>query len=156
MTVTLERDEGQAPPLVVADVEGTVELVTYRGTPPTVQARGEPAPYRQTARAHARGRPLPDRRLARAHAARSGRSGGRPAPAPATGLRLDDVAAESGLRFRHGAFRFTMSNDPVASMGGGLCWLDYDDDGWLDLYVVNSYSIERDLTQWRRRGGTAA
>ena len=25
-------------------------------------------------------------------------------------------------------------------MGGGLCWLDYDDDGWLDLFVVNSYS----------------
>ena len=24
-------------------------------------------------------------------------------------------------------------------MGGGLCWLDYDDDGWLDLFVVNSY-----------------
>ena len=39
-------------------------------------------------------------------------------------------------------------------MGGGLCWLDYDGDGWLDLYVVNSYSIEGDLTQWKRRGGT--
>ena len=77
-----------------------------------------------------------------------------PAPAPATGLRLEDVAAESGLRFRHGAFRFKNSNDPVASMGGGLCWLDYDDDGWLDLFVVNSYSIESDLTQWKRRGGT--
>jgi hypothetical protein len=25
-------------------------------------------------------------------------------------------------------------------MGGGICWLDYDDDGWLDLFVVNSYS----------------
>ena len=48
MTVRLERDEGQGPPLVVADLEGTVELVTYRGSPPTVQARGEPAPYRQT------------------------------------------------------------------------------------------------------------
>ena len=28
----------------------------------------------------------------------------------------------------------------VAMMGGGLCWLDYDGDGWLDLFVVNSYS----------------
>ncbi len=25
-------------------------------------------------------------------------------------------------------------------MGGGLCWLDYDNDGWLDLFAVNSYA----------------
>jgi hypothetical protein len=27
-------------------------------------------------------------------------------------------------------------------MGAGLCWLDYDNDGWLDLYLVNSYAID--------------
>ncbi|HEU4943310.1 MAG TPA: FG-GAP-like repeat-containing protein [Gaiellaceae bacterium] len=154
MTVMLERDDGQGPPLVVADLEGTVELVTYRGSPPTVLARGRPAKYRQTLElvlsdgryliAGSRG-PTPPALAAPV---------AEPAPAPATGLRLENVAAESGLRFRHGAFRFKTSNDPVAYMGGGLCWLDYDDDGWLDLYVVNSYSIERDFAQWRRRGGT--
>jgi hypothetical protein len=36
--------------------------------------------------------------------------------------------------------------------GGGLCWLDYDDDGWLDLFVVNGHSRnERD--EWEARGG---
>jgi Na+-translocating ferredoxin:NAD+ oxidoreductase RnfD subunit len=154
MTVKLERNEGQGPPLVLADVRGTVQLVTYRGTPPTVQARGTPSPYRQTLElvltdgryviVGSRGRVPP------ALAA----SPVEPAPAPATGLRLENVAGESGLRFRHGAFRFRMSSDPVAFMGGGLCWLDYDNDGWLDLYVVNSYSIVGDMTQWRRRGGT--
>ena len=153
MTVTLERDEGQGPPLVVADLEGTVELVTYRGSPPTVQARGSPAPYRQTLElvlsdgryliAGSRG-PTPPALDAPVTA---------PTPAPTTGLRLENVAAESGLRFRHGAFRFKTSRDPVAYMGAGLCWLDYDNDGWLDLYVVNSYSIETDFAQWRRRGG---
>jgi hypothetical protein len=37
-------------------------------------------------------------------------------------------------------------------MGGGLCWLDIDNDGWLDLYAVNSYS-EADFFRWERDGG---
>jgi hypothetical protein len=45
-----------------------------------------------------------------------------------------------------------MSTDPQSMMGGGLCWLDYNDDGWMDLFVVNSYS-ESDITQWETHGG---
>ncbi len=67
-------------------------------------------------------------------------------------LPLRDVAARAGLDFRHGAFRFGTSADPVAMLGSGLCWLDFDRDGWLDLFVVNSYA-ERDVPRWQQRGG---
>jgi len=67
-------------------------------------------------------------------------------------IALRDVAAERGLRFRHGAFRFGQGADAAAMIGGGLCWLDYDEDGWLDLFVVNGYA-ERDRARWRSEGG---
>ena len=69
-----------------------------------------------------------------------------------TTVSLTDVAQRSGLRFRQGAFRFGVSPDPVAMMGSGVCWLDYDSDGWMDLFVVNSYS-ESDLDDWAKKGG---
>ena len=65
---------------------------------------------------------------------------------------LNDVASQVGLHFRQGAFRFGVSFDPPAMMGGGLCWLDYNNDGWLDLFVVNSYA-EADIPQWHEHGG---
>jgi hypothetical protein len=74
-------------------------------------------------------------------------------PAAQTGkLSFVDVAGAVGLRFRHGAFRWDESADAAAMTGGGLCWLDYDGDGWLDLFVVNGHSRdERD--EWEARGG---
>ena len=40
-------------------------------------------------------------------------------------------------------------------MGGGLCWLDYDDDGWLDLFVVNAYADD-DTPAGRRAAASPA
>jgi len=68
------------------------------------------------------------------------------------GIRLKDVANGVGLAFRQGAFRFGVSPDPAAETGGGLCALDYNNDGWVDLFVVNSYS-QADVGHWRRHGG---
>jgi ASPIC and UnbV/FG-GAP-like repeat len=67
-------------------------------------------------------------------------------------LEFVDVASDVGLDFRQGAFRWGVSGDPAAMEGGGLCWLDFDDDGWLDLYVVNSYA-EQEVAQWKAAGG---
>ena len=37
-------------------------------------------------------------------------------------------------------------------MGGGVCWIDIDNDGWLDLFAVNSYAYG-DVPYWERHGG---
>ncbi len=56
------------------------------------------------------------------------------------GVRLTDLAPSLGLDFQQGAFRYGMSSDTKAMMGGGVCWLDYNNDGWQDLFAVNSYA----------------
>ncbi len=63
-----------------------------------------------------------------------------------------DVAADVGIDFTHSAFKWGLSGDPIAMMGGGLCWLDYDNNGWLDLYVVNSYALS-EAGQWQSETG---
>src|SRR6266550_1784402 len=68
------------------------------------------------------------------------------------GIRLRNVAGGVGLGFRQGAFRFGVSPDPAAMTGGGLCALDYNNDGWVDLFVVNSYS-QADVGRWGKHGG---
>ncbi|HVU76291.1 MAG TPA: MFS transporter [Gaiellaceae bacterium] len=67
-------------------------------------------------------------------------------------VRLTNVASKVGLDFHQDAFRHSMSDDPQAMMGGGLCFLDYDGDGWLDLYAVNSYT-DSDQGYWDDHGG---
>src|SRR3989441_7860959 len=68
------------------------------------------------------------------------------------GIRLKNVASGVGLDFRQGAFRFGVSPDPAAMTGGGVCALDYNNDGWVDLFVVNSYS-QADVDRWHKHGG---
>jgi hypothetical protein len=64
------------------------------------------------------------------------------AAGPASTLRapqLVDITASTGIRFEH------LSNPElkyiVESMGGGVALLDYDGDGWLDIYFTNAPSV---------------
>ena len=68
------------------------------------------------------------------------------------GIRLTDVAPAVGLDFRQGSFRYGVSNEYTAMMGGGVCWLDYNGDGWEDLFAVNSYA-SADAARWEAHGG---
>jgi Na+-translocating ferredoxin:NAD+ oxidoreductase RnfD subunit len=145
--VWLEPGGGQAPPVVVAKVTGTVERATYAGG--DAVSRAPRRPFSGTFElVQSRGRYLIVR-------ARGAAAPVVPAPQAVSealgGVRLQDVAHQVGLDFRHGAFNVGVSDDEPAMMGGGLCWLDADEDGWLDLYVVNSYS-EDELAHWDAKG----
>ncbi len=48
-----------------------------------------------------------------------------------------DITAASGIGFRH-FDSATPQNYILETMGGGLGWIDYDNDGWLDLFCVQS------------------
>jgi len=158
LRVHFEAGHGQGSAIAVATVEGTRQLTAYRDVPPAVVRRDPALPFRETVElqqeqgrwlvAHVRsGRPV-----ALVPAPRESPALRRAAAAGFAGVRLTDVTARVGLAFRQGAFRFGVTPDTPAMMGGGLCWLDYDGDGWLDLFVVNGYA-DSDIGAWNRRGG---
>jgi hypothetical protein len=133
----------------VATLTGTSQTSTYGASEATLVRRGDPEQTVRTFELHESG--------GRYLVADVRRAGPAEAPAPAApaveaSFRLTDVARSVGLDFHHGAFRFGMSVDTGAMMGGGLCWLDFDGDGWMDLYVVNSYA-ESDIARYLARGG---
>jgi hypothetical protein len=48
-----------------------------------------------------------------------------------------DVAAQSGIHFRHDNAA-TSEKYLIETIGAGAAWIDYDNDGLLDIYLVNS------------------
>jgi hypothetical protein len=80
-----------------------------------------------------------------------GADGDRPPNASIDTVRFVDVATEVGVDFHHGAFRFGATGDPFSMMGGGVCWIDVDADGWLDLFTVNTWT-SGEWGRWRVQG----
>ena len=63
--------------------------------------------------------------------------GSRPSPDTAlTSPTFTDLATEAGLRFFHDNGHSGESVPPTEAMCGGVGLLDYDGDGWLDVYAV--------------------
>jgi enediyne biosynthesis protein E4 len=59
-----------------------------------------------------------------------------PAQAITPGFKLVDVTAASGIRFRHNTGAYGGKLLPE-TLGAGCAFLDYDDDGWQDILLVN-------------------
>src|SRR5262245_66694263 len=55
-------------------------------------------------------------------------------------IRFTDVTAQSGITFKHVAS--PEKKYLAESMSGGLAVFDYDNDGYLDIYFVNSLNID--------------
>jgi hypothetical protein len=61
--------------------------------------------------------------------------------AGSSGLEFQDVAAEAGVRFRYTFGDYAYDNI-LESSGSGVTWVDHDQDGDLDLYLLNGVYLE--------------
>jgi hypothetical protein len=58
-------------------------------------------------------------------------------PRPSGPIEFVDVTAQAGIHFKHNSGAFGKKYLPE-TMGSGVCFLDYDNDGWQDIFFVNS------------------
>jgi hypothetical protein len=58
-------------------------------------------------------------------------------PRPSGPIEFTDVTTQAGIHFMHNSGAFGKKYLPE-TMGSGVCFLDYDNDGWQDILFVNS------------------
>ena len=58
-------------------------------------------------------------------------------PRPSGSIEFTDITADAGIRFRHNNGAFGKKYLPE-TIGSGGAFLDYDNDGWQDILLVNS------------------
>ena len=95
-----------------------------------------PFPVRTLAQAHSQASPPPS-------GARTQVCSGRPIP------QFADVTARSGIHFQH--LSAPEKKYIVESMSGGVLVIDYDRDGWPDLYFPNAPTVDMALKGQRAR-----
>ena len=69
------------------------------------------------------------------------------------GVHFVDVAEQSGLSFQH-ISGSSEKNHLLETVGSGVAWIDYDRDGWPDLFAVNGGGWE-ELVRGKRSAGNA-
>jgi hypothetical protein len=83
-------------------------------------------------------------------------SGQSPAPRPATPAlpTYEDASDKAGINFRH-SFGEKKLSSIMEATGSGCVWFDYNNDGWLDLYVLSGRYMEG-VTKFSKPDGTDA
>jgi hypothetical protein len=56
---------------------------------------------------------------------------------PSGPIEFTDVTTQAGVHFKHNSGAFGKKYLPE-TMGSGVCFMDYDNDGWQDIFFVNS------------------
>ncbi len=87
-----------------------------------------------------------------------GMSQGPPPPASAKAIKckarpvpqLEDITDQAGIRFEHDFS--PEAHSILESMAGGVLLLDYDRDGWLDIYFTNAPTVAEALQGKKARG----
>lgn len=59
-------------------------------------------------------------------------------------IRFEDVTEQAGVQFTH-SFGAEKLGSLLESTGGGAVWFDYNNDGFLDLYVVSGTPLEKGM-----------
>ena len=62
-------------------------------------------------------------------------------PVKAVPIEFTDVTAQAGIKFRHNNGAYGKKYLPETT-GSGCAFLDYDNDGWQDLLLINSMDFE--------------
>ncbi|MEP7273304.1 MAG: VCBS repeat-containing protein, partial [Acidobacteriota bacterium] len=58
---------------------------------------------------------------------------------PSGPIQFTDVTEQAGIRFKHNSGAFGKKYLPE-TLGSGVAFLDYDNDGWQDMLLINSMS----------------
>jgi hypothetical protein len=58
-------------------------------------------------------------------------------PRPSGAIEFSDVTQQAGIRFKHNSGAFGKKYLPE-TIGAGCAFIDYDNDGWQDILLVNS------------------